>query len=183
MFKWERNKVSLAKGRQGTIYECWSPAYDNGYEKLVLKEFKKGKSNKTFLKEIECHRAAAEVDVAPRIIDFYMGGTGKHGSLSYIVMEKMDQTIFTYLKSRKKLSDEQWMEIKRLYEKLESANVLHNDSNPMNLMIKFKPVPRFYILDYGMSVQRSGNMVNCYPLMKERIEREEKRINNSSQQH
>lgn len=181
MFKWERHKASLAKGRQGTIYECWSPAYNEGEQNFILKEFKKGKSNKTFLNEVDCHRAAAEVGVAPQIIDFYVGGTGEHGPLSYIVMEKMDQTIFSYLKTRKNLSEAQWMELQRLYEKLESANVLHNDSNPMNLMVKFKPKPRLFILDYGMSGRRGGNMVNCFPLMKQRIEREEARINNSSQ--
>ena len=180
MFKWERHKASLAKGRQGTIYECWSHQYDQGEENFILKEFKKGKSNKKFLNEIDCHRAAAEVGVAPQIIDFYVGGTGEHGKLSYIVMQKMDQTIFSYLTTRKKLTEEQWGELKRLYEKLDSANVLHNDSNPMNLMVKFKPVPRLFILDYGMSGRRSGNMVNCFPLMKDRIEREEKRISNSS---
>jgi len=182
MFKWDKNSAWFAKGRQGTIYECWSHPYDKGQEKFIFKEFKKGKSNKTFLKEIECHRTAAEVGVAPRIIDFYVGGSGKHGSLSYIVMEKMDQTIFSYLKTHKKLSLEQWGELKRLYEKLDSVNVLHNDSNPANILVRFKPKPRLFILDYGMSGRRTGNMKTCFPLMKERIEREETRIfNNSSQ--
>jgi len=149
-----------------------------------MKLFKKGKSNKTFIKEVDCHRAAAELGVAPRIIDFYVGGTVKGlGPLSYIVMEKCDQSIIGLLKSQKGiLTQLQQNEIENLYKKLDTILILHNDSNLNNLMIKFCPNFKFYLIDYGMSKKTKGNMTTSYPLMMQRITRESNAIIKNSDQ-
>jgi len=181
MFNWQHEPESFESGRQGTIYKCWSPQYDDGKKKYVMKKFKKNKSNTTFIKEVDMQRCAAEVGVAPPIIDFYIGGTDKtKGDHSYIVMEKLDQTIFNIIRSQGKLTDDQWKELIKLYEKLDSINVIHNDANPMNVMMKFGPTPRFLLLDYGMSKRGHGNMHISYPLLRARLLREEERISSSS---
>ena len=181
MYQWSRSKESLAEGRSGTVYTCSSPAYDkestdDDDKDYILKLFKKGKANSTFIKEVDLHRAAAEIGVAPRIIDFYVGGTDRaKGAQSYIVMEKLDQTIFNIIRSQGKLSDEQWNEIINLYKKLDKIPVLHNDSNPSNVMVKFGKKPRFYLLDYGMSKRGRGNMTISFPLLRTQLLREEQR--------
>jgi len=177
MFQWKTDSEPFEKGRHGIIFRCCSQAFE-GEKKYVMKKFKKGKSNKTFIKEIDCQRAAAELGCAPKIIDFYIGGSERSkGAQSYIVMESCDQTVFNSIKSQKgSLTDEQWKEIESLYQKLDQCNVLHNDSNPHNLMIQFFPKRRFLLIDYGMSKRCKGNMSTCFPLMRDRLIREEKRV-------
>ena len=148
---------------------------------MIMKVFKKGKSNKTFLKEVDLHRAAAEIGVAPPIIDFYVGGTdSKKGAQSYIVMEQLDRTVLNIIKSQKALTDSQWKEIINLYRKLDTISILHNDANPNNLMYQFHPVPRFFLIDFGMSKRARGNVEISYQLLRTRLLREEKLFSNSS---
>ena len=142
-----------------------------------MKLFKKGKSNTTFIREVDLHRVAAEIGVAPPIVDFYVGGTDRaKGAQSYIVMEKLDQTVLNIIKSQGQLSDEQWNEIITLYRKLDTISILHNDSNPQNLMMQFACAKRrFFLIDFGMSKRGKGNMTISYPLLRARLLREERR--------
>ena len=143
-----------------------------------MKLFKKGKANSTFIKEVDAQRTAAEIGVAPCIIDFYVGGTDKSkGAQSYIVMEKCDQTVLNVIESQKgQLTDAQWEEIRTLYTKLETIPILHNDSNIMNLMMKWHPVCKFYLIDFGMSKRSKGNLETCFTLMRKRLISEEERV-------
>ena len=142
-----------------------------------MKKFDPKKSAATFIKEVDHQRAAAEMGVAPPIIDFYVGGSGDKGKQSYLVTEKCDQSVLSVIQSQKgSLTDEQWDEIINLYKKLDTIPILHNDANPMNLMLKFGPTRRFYLIDFGSSKRSKGNMTTCFPLMRDRLMREEKRV-------
>ena len=174
MYQWRRDTEPFTSGNSATIFTCSSPAY-NENRVMVMKVFKKGKANSTFIKEVDLHRSAAEIGVAPRLIDFYIGGTVRGmGDQSYIVMDKLDITVIDIIQTNRELSDEQWNEIISLYRKLDAISVLHNDSNPMNLMMS-RSTRRFYLIDFGMSKRSKGNMNISYPLMRARLLREEKR--------
>ena len=145
-----------------------------------MKSFKPGKSNTKFIREVDLHRAASTINIAPQIIDFYIGGTDKKkGPSSYIIMEKLDQTVLPIIKSQGKLRDEQWNEIMNLYKKLDSINILHNDANLCNIMYRFHP-PRFYLIDFGMAKVGMGNMTISYPLLRSRLLREEKQTSSQN---
>ena len=96
-------------------------------------------------------------------------------------MEKLDVTVLDIIKQNGELSDEQWGEIISLYKKLDNIQILHNDANPMNLMMQYHPKRRFYLIDFGMSKRSRGNVTISYPLLRTRLLREEKRATHNPQ--
>ena len=133
----ETNKQLGQTGKEGTIYLV--KIDDNEY---AQKTFKKKKSAANIKREVDFQIKAAEVDVAPKVIDVNL----KNKS---ITMEKMDKTVLEVLKDQDGvLTDDQQIKIVKLYEKLDKIGILHNDANPLNLMIKGD---EWRLIDYGMT--------------------------------
>jgi tRNA A-37 threonylcarbamoyl transferase component Bud32 len=92
---------------------------------------------------IEASCDSASYDVAPKIYNIDLSNPPS------ITMEKMDKTVLEVLKDQDGiLTDDQQRKILKLYEKLDKIGILHNDANPLNLMIKGD---EWRLIDYGMT--------------------------------
>ena len=66
-------------------------------------------------------------------------------------MEKLDKTIIDVINQSndKTLTSEQQNRIIEIFNKLDEAEILHNDGNPLNFMINSQGI--IYIIDFGFS--------------------------------
>ena len=133
----ETNKQLGKTGKEGTVYLVKIDDIE-----YAQKTFKKTKSVTNIKREVDFQIKAAEVNVAPKVIDVNL----KNKS---ITMEKMDKTVLEVLKDQDGvLTDDQQRKILKLYKKLDKIGILHNDANPLNLMIKGD---EWRLIDYGMT--------------------------------
>jgi len=107
---------------------------------LAVKQFRKTKSPNRILREAVFQQRAASVGVAPLVF-------GVHTKDKYIVMERCDTRIIDVYAGRTLPDGLQYM-ICALMARLDGENILHNDGNALNLMLrKKKPV----LVDYGFA--------------------------------
>ena len=107
---------------------------------LAVKQFKPRKSANRILREATFQQRAAEYHIAPRVV-------GINTEEKYIVMERCDARIMDEYRDRALPESMQYM-LCALMARLDGLNILHNDGNIRNLMIKQgKPI----LIDYGMS--------------------------------
>jgi len=86
---------------------------------------------------------AYNAGVAPKVISVDLSKPPS------IIMEKMDKTIIDVINEQNGiLTEEQQIQILSLYQKLDNIGLLHNDSNPLNIMIVGD---EWKLIDYGMS--------------------------------
>jgi len=125
-------------GKEGTVFI----EIIDGVE-YARKEFKPTKSFSRVKREADYQKLAATEGVAPLVINITNKPTPS------ITMEKMDGTIIDLLESNGgKLTDEQQLKILSLYQRLDEIGILHNDSNPLNLMYIGDT---FKLIDYGFT--------------------------------
>ena len=132
--KYTRIEQLGLKGKEGTTYLV----KDKKGKEYAMKTFRKTKSSAKLEKEVELQEKMAKLGVAPKIIDYDVVS-------KYIVMEKMDKHLF---QGKYTLTKEQQKNIYEIFEKLDKGEVLHNDVNPLNFMIKKEKI---YLIDYGLA--------------------------------
>lgn len=147
--KYKKGKQLGLKGKEGIVY---SVKTKNGRE-YAMKTFKKSKSSKTLLTEMELQKLASKYGISPKIID--------HDTVTkYIVMEKLDiRFIDTVKKQKGKLTKIQQNQILEIIKKLDNCKVLHNDPNPLNFMFKDN---KLYIIDYGFAKKIDEKLIKKY---------------------
>lgn len=151
--KYKRDKIEkytkherLGKpGKEGITYRVTTK---NGKE-YAMKTFKKTKSSDRLQREAELQKMAADLDIAPQVID--VDTVSK-----YIVMEQMDGHLWDIVKKQDGLSIAQQKQILHLYKKLDKAGVFHGDINPLNFMLKGK---RLFVIDYGKARHITSGLV------------------------
>lgn len=172
MFKWERSTLApIAQGKSGKIYKVYCASEGTGFRgEYIQKQFNKDKSSKTFLKELDCQRRAAEVGVAPIIRDF--STINKNGS--FIVMDKCSCTLLDLIKEQKGLYVDQLSQIESLYKRLDKIGIQHNDANIGNVMVNYDSNGiQFQLIDFGMGTTIMGKQNDTsWKLLRHRIQRE-----------
>tara|TARA_Y100000389_G_C17280487_1_gene422694 strand:+ start:226 stop:774 length:549 start_codon:yes stop_codon:yes gene_type:complete len=129
-------------GKEGTCMLV-KEIIDGVEVEYAKKIFKKTKSPKMVQKEAELQEKAYNADVAPKVISVDLSKPPS------ITMEKMDKTIIDVINEQNGiLTEEQQIQILSLYQKLDNIGLLHNDSNPLNIMIV---EDEWKLIDYGMS--------------------------------
>lgn len=137
---------SGAEGKEGVVLLVEDK--DKPGEVLALKLFKKGKSIAKVHAEAGMQALAAAAGAAPRVVAVLE--TSRPG----IVMERMGNTVVDVCKSQGGvLTEAQQKHILCAYERLDNAGVLHNDSNPLNLMVADQTGrgPPWGFVDYGFA--------------------------------
>ena len=172
MHAWTTLSAPVARGKAGTIFEVTAAAY--GDKIFIKKLFTPQKSMKNFVREVDYHRRAAELCIAPPLMDFHVGDK-KNGP--FIVMERRATTLLKLIKKQRGLFAHQLGQIKLLYEKLDTLNIQHNDANLANVVVHYTSTstPIFNLIDYGMATTGKGNIAS-FRLLKTRIQREIKAI-------
>ena len=127
-------------GKDGKVYAV-TDKYGTEY---AMKVFKKTKSSKRLLAEIELQRLCSDAGISPRIVDF-------DTEEKFIVMEKMDTRLYDILVEQKGvLTEKQQSQLVSLFKALDKVNVFHGDANILNYMYKRS---KLYIVDFGYSKQ------------------------------
>lgn len=125
-------------GKEGTVYLVTIDG-----KEYAKKEFKSSKSILRVKTEADFQKKAADVGVAPNVIEI---STQRP---PYIIMEKMDCNVLDVIKNQNgELTEDQQKNILSLYKRLDNIGILHNDSNPLNLMYSGKD---WKLVDYGFS--------------------------------
>ena len=144
--KYTRVKQIGEKGKEGITYLVKTKS---GAE-YAMKTFRTQKSSSKLLQEVELQKAAAELGVAPRVVDYDTVS-------KYIVMDKMDKHLLDVMKKQGGvILKTQQKQIISIYKKLDEANVFHGDANPLNYMFSGK---QLYIIDFGMSKKITNSFI------------------------
>jgi predicted Ser/Thr protein kinase len=143
--KYTRHEQLGKPGKEGITYRV-TTKNNNEY---AMKTFKKNKSSDRLLKEAELQKMAADMDVAPEVVDIDTVS-------KYIVMEKLDTHLVDIMKKQGGLTLSQQKQIIQVYKKLDKAGVFHGDINLANFMIKGK---KLYIIDYGKARHITSGLV------------------------
>ena len=124
--KWKDMGQSGETGKEGEVRIMETP------EGLVaVKFFKLKKSVAKVRAEAEMQKRAAESGAAPAVLDVLV----ERGKRPAIVMEKMGKTVVEVCKEQGGITRDQAKAIWEAYQRLTDSGVLHNDSNPLNLML------------------------------------------------
>ena len=138
-------------GKEGTTYEVENSKTG---EICAMKQFKKKKSIKTFMKEVKMQEKAGPLAPA---VKYYCEEPPR------LVMEKMNKTLSELIEEQKrKLTDEQQYNLIKLSRDMDERQVYHNDPNPLNIMTDMDG--NFKYIDYGMSINKPANKTNIKSL-------------------
>ena len=138
-------------GKEGTTFGV----VDKKGNVYAMKTFRNSKSENIIMREASFQQRAAEIGVSPVIIDI-------NPVKKYIVMEKMDETLFDIIKKNKGVIPITYQkQIFTIFNKLDRIGILHGDPNSTNFMIKGR---KLYIIDYGFAKEIDKKLINKYKL-------------------
>tara|TARA_A100001011_G_C14298671_1_gene839704 strand:+ start:1763 stop:2494 length:732 start_codon:yes stop_codon:yes gene_type:complete len=143
--KYNKIRTLGNKGKEGITFLVRKK---NGME-YAMKTFNKRKSSDRIKKEAYLQTKAAELNIAPRVIEV-------DTISNYIVMEKMDKHLLEIIKKESILTKCQQKQIIKIYKKLDEANVFHADANLLNYMLLGRQI---YIIDFGMAKEITNDLI------------------------
>jgi tRNA A-37 threonylcarbamoyl transferase component Bud32 len=140
-------KEKLGEGKEGTTYLV----LDKKNKEYAMKTFRPGKSIDTLKREYYLQKKAGDMGVSPKVHNYDIVS-------KYIVMDKMDGHLYSLVakKQKGKLKKEQQLRILEIFDKLDQAEVFHNDPNLANYMYKGDTI---YIIDFGFSKEITSSLV------------------------
>ncbi len=137
--KYTRLEQLGKKGKEGTVFLV----KDKRGKKHAMKVFSKSKSEKNLEREAILLKKASEFKISPSMLDYNL-------SDNYIVMEKLEKSLFDYIKENKgKLSSKIQNEMINIFKTLDKIKVFHADPNPLNFMFDSKGDLK--IIDFGFA--------------------------------
>ena len=137
------------KGKEGTTFLVKTHKFPSTGRYYAMKTFSKKKSSKKLILESTLQQKAAEVGVAPHVIDIdYISKT--------ITMQCMDKHLWDILIKTQQLSTNQQRQIITIYKKLDKIGIFHGDANLMNYMYQGG---QLYMIDFGMSKEINETLI------------------------
>ena len=137
----------IGKGRFGSVY-----LVTDGENQYAMKRVKASSKKliDAFQREVDMQVKAAELGVAPEVIDsFIMVSDGK--KTGYIVMEAISGPTFKELSAHPKKNHEAAVDAYEKIERLHEHNILHSDLNKLDNIIYDKKRKEPYIIDFGLA--------------------------------
>lgn len=111
-------------------------------KELIMKLFKRNKSEKNITKEALFLERAGKKGIAPKMVEY-------NTKDKWIVMDKLDKSLFDILKESKgKISQKYQKRMIDIFKKLDEIGIFHGDPSPLNFMEKDGEL---YIIDFGFS--------------------------------
>ena len=141
----------LSEGKDGHVLKV-----KKGDQIGALKIFKKKKSIKKIIKEINFHKAAAQKKIAPPILSNWEITDNSKCYITSFLPHTLGKVL---LNQNKKLSSEQVKRLIFLFAELDKLKILHNDGNiTRNILADINGL--FYLIDFGFSRKLKKNETN-----------------------
>ena len=136
-------KTSGRPGREGITFV----AVTAEGKRYAIKMFRKTKSINKIRKEVQLQQEAAARGIAPQV--HAVNATEK-----YIVMDCLRETLVAYMDRQqtqgvRPLSAAHETRLMEICDTLDALEILHNDSNPLNLMVDDDG--KLFLIDFGFS--------------------------------
>ncbi len=139
-------------GKEATTYLI----EDKNRKQFAKKQYRKNKSVNNIKIEIDFQEKASKYGISPKIVDF-------NKEYKYVVMEKLDYTLFDLLKENKgKLNEDYQQMIVNIIYVLDKIGIFHGDPNLGNFMIKKGKRDKMYIIDFGFSKDITPRLISKY---------------------
>lgn len=142
--------VSVPKTFRGTVLDVDVHVRRN--EDVAVKTFKRTKSTKRIMAEATLQQKCAAVGVSPYVY-------GVNLEEKYIVMQALDSLPAKTWAGKALPDDLQYM-ICALMARMDAAEVLHNDSNALNVMLDGSGRP--YLIDLGLAKKTNRKIIRKY---------------------
>ena len=127
------------KGKEGIVYLVRNRRKKRD---CAMKCFRKNKSSINLKKEAQFQIQASKHGICPDVYDYDTVS-------NYIVMEKIDNNLFSLLKRQKgKMAMTYQKQMIDIFQKLDEIGIFHADPSPLNFMITGK---KMYIIDFGFA--------------------------------
>lgn len=137
--KYRRIRQLGDEGKEGTTYLVINNETNRRY---AMKQFRASKSIDKMIREAELQQIGYENGISPGVVDV-------NNHYRYIVMEKMDKSLFEVLRENKgDLSEDYQEQLIKIFRKLDEIKIFHADPNPSNFMIRGR---KLFIIDYGFA--------------------------------
>jgi len=128
-------------------------ALDRNHKEVAIKIFRKNKKASSIEREAKLQAEAAKIGISPKVIEY-------DGHAKYIVMEKLDSTLFDYFRKQQgQLTLDQQKAVIDLFHKLDKCKIFHGDPNPLNFMEKNG---KWYIIDFGFAKPINSKTIPRY---------------------
>tara|TARA_Y100001970_G_C14172827_1_gene825151 strand:+ start:640 stop:1395 length:756 start_codon:yes stop_codon:yes gene_type:complete len=153
----EREKYKIIRklgtsGKEATTYLV----HDKNNKILAKKQYRKNKSINNIKTEIKLQNKANTYGISPKIIDY-------NYDYKYVIMEKLDETLFDILKENKGGLDEKYQQmIINIIYVLDRIGIFHGDPNLGNFMIKRGKKDKMYIIDFGFSKEITPRLISKF---------------------
>lgn len=128
----------LEKGKEGQLYRVLRRK-----QPMIAKVYRKNKNQESVEDEYHFLKKGYELGISPKVYGYNVG------TVNYIVMGELKQTIFEDIKKTGKLTNQQQTRIIKIMEILDENNLFHGDVSPLNFMTDDNG--EIQIIDYGMS--------------------------------
>jgi predicted Ser/Thr protein kinase len=137
------------KGKEGTTLLVKTHKFPSTGLYYAMKTFSKKKSPQKLILEATLQQKAADVGVAPQVIDV-------DPISKTITMQCMDKHLWDMIMKTRQLSTNQQRQIITMYKKLDKIGVFHGDANLMNYMYR---EGHLYMIDFGMSKEINETLI------------------------
>ena len=137
------------KGKEGTTFLVKTHKFPSTGPYYAMKTFSKKKSSQKLIIEATLQQKAADVGVAPQVIDV-------DPISKTITMQCMDKHLWNMLMTTRQLSTNQQRQIINMYKKLDKIGIFHGDANLMNYMYQGG---QLYMIDFGMSKEINEKLI------------------------
>jgi predicted Ser/Thr protein kinase len=125
--------------KDGTIFEV-----GKGRRSLIAKVFRSNKNKESIEREYKFLKAASKASLSPKV-------AGCNLEHRYFLMEKMDGTLYEWLKDHDyTMSLPLQKRLIAIMKELDRMNILHADTSPLNFMFKGG---QMFVIDFGEAVE------------------------------
>lgn len=127
------------KGKDGSIFQVSKKNIP-----MIAKIFRRNKNSEEIQQEYKFQKKAYTLGIAPKTYGYSADQEKK-----YILMEKMDETLYEVLKRNNYVMSVKYQkQLIEIMQILDNNKIFHSDTSPLNFMTK---KGELYIIDFGMS--------------------------------
>lgn len=168
------NTNEIGSGKYGTVYTIKTQKSQILVVKRTIVELYNN-TKKDMDDEIEYSIIMGKLNIGPKVFDSFYYQTSKHFN-QYIIMEKFDESVKKFIRRRK--LDEYTCKhtsktmLRLLKKQIFISGIYCSDIKPENYVVKFYPVFKIRMIDFGWCNKTIINTYSGYPELKKYSQKE-----------